>query len=193
MRLVKRSIRSRAFLLQHLQIMEEFGAEIPWLDPLKGIYFSTNSTYFRDQFLRRLGCEEEAIVPYQLVTSDRSREFVGGILYFPSSPEHFVDPANIEIQERLTAEHYRFISCLQVRNPFRGQGIGKLLFRRAMAAIFRKHGSVWGVVSNPALIRYYASLGARLQSPKDNKDRLWIITFENPQATELPAPQLRTV
>jgi GNAT superfamily N-acetyltransferase len=181
MRLVERSIRSRAFLLQYLQIMEEFGEEIPWLQPLKPISFSTNPNYFRDQFLRRLGCEEEEIVPYQLVMSDVPREFVGGILYFPRSPEGFKDRNNQEILERIDSEGYRFISCLQVRDVFRGQGYGATIMQRALGAILEEHKKIWGVVSNPSLLPWYASMGAKVLSPAENKDELWVVSFAGHQ------------
>lgn len=177
MQLVHQGLRSRSFLLQFFAIMEEFGDEIPWLDGLRGLTWSTNATFFRDHILRRLGCEEEGIVPYQFVTPDQQREFVGGVVHFTRSPENFRDRRNIEVMERLVTEGYHYISCLQVRSPFRGVGVGDTLMRRALRSIQASHSRVWGVVSHPELIPWYVGLGATVQSPRDNRDKLWIISW----------------
>lgn len=178
MRLITRSLSGRAFLLQFLEIMAEFGGEIPWLEPLQPIRFSTNGTWFRDQLLRALRQEEERIVPLQFVTSDRPGDFVGGMLHFPVSPEQFRDRENREIQERLTHQGASFISCLQVRDVCRGQGHGRDLLERSLQVLLRSHGRVWGVVSKPSLVTWYASFGFRLCSPRENEDKLWILTLD---------------
>lgn len=51
------------------------------------------------------------------------------------------------------------------------------MMTRAVAAIRKTHGAAWGVVSNPRLLPWYASLGAELPSPVENKDGLWIVTW----------------
>lgn len=179
MQLTARSLKGRAFLLQFTQIMSEFGREIPWLEPLKTIAFSTNSTYFRDRFLCSLGCKEaEDVTPWQFVSSDESREYFGGILCFAHSPEKFRDRANQETLELLNHARYRFVSCLQVRDVLRGQGHGNELMKRALRAILARHEKVWGVASNFRLLPWYTSLGAKVHSPWVNRDNLWIVSWE---------------
>jgi GNAT superfamily N-acetyltransferase len=179
MQLVTRSLRGRSFLLQFLEIMQEFGHEIPWLEPLRNIHYSTNATYFRDHVLKGLGCKEpEDIVPFQLVTTDPSREYLGGILHFPRTPDRFRDRRNQALLEQLTHERYSFFTCLQVRSVIRGHGYGNEIMRKALKAILAAHGKVLGVASNPDLLSWYASLGAKIRSPRENRDNLWIITWE---------------
>lgn len=178
MRLVQRSLCGRAFLLQFMQIMEEFGDEIPWLEPLKGISYTTNGAYFRDQFIKGLGLkEEESVTVFQFVTPDREHQYVGGVIHFAHVPESFRDKGNQKIQSRLLSEGYHFISCLQVRDDQRGKGYGYELMRRALISVLNEHGKVWGVVSNPRLVTWYKSLGANLQSAQCNSDNLWIISW----------------
>lgn len=177
MRLIKRSLRGRTFLLQFQEIMAEFGHEIPWLEPLHSLKFSTNATYFRDKLLRGLNCEEEEIVPFQLITSDESMEYVGGMLYFPKSPERFKDKANQCVEEVLSARGYCYTSCLQIRDVFQKKGYGSKLMKKALHVISADFGQVWGVVSDLKTARFYENLGAKIQSPLENKDRLWIVSW----------------
>lgn len=172
-------LRSRSFLLQHLEVMNEFGEIIPWLEPLKSITYSTNATHFRDRFLEHLGCNEEEIIPYQLTFSNNSREYIGGIWHFPNSPEKFKDKSNNETAEKLNHENYRYISCLQVREPLRKTGHGKQILTSVLNEILNTHGKVWAVVSNPELLPWYTSLGAKIESPTKNSDNLWIISWRH--------------
>src|SRR3989344_7969748 len=115
MQLISRSLRGRTFLIQFIEIMREFGAEIPWLEPLQNIAYATNAAYVRDRLLRAFSCHDPSeVTPYQFVTADESREYVGGILHFTKTPEVFIDRSNQEIAERLTQEDFHYISCLQV-------------------------------------------------------------------------------
>jgi hypothetical protein len=179
MLLVQRSLRGRAFLLQFTEIVQEFGTVIPWLDPLRSIQYSTNGSHFRDRILQFLNCQDDSeITPLQFVTSDRSREYVGGIIRFAHSPERFVDIRNEAIQEQLAHDGFQFISCLQVRSTLRRQGHGHNLFRRALTTILTTHGKVWGVASDPSLIPWYVSLGAKSRSPVENRDNLWVLSWD---------------
>lgn len=179
MYLVKRDLAGRAFLLQFFQIMEEFGDEIPWLEPLKTIQFSTNGVYFRDQFIKLLRLrEEQDITAFQFITMERGREFIGGFVHFSRSPESFQDRKNSEICEVLNYQGYSFVSCLQIRDCYHGEGLGDLLMKKALPAIIGTHGRVWGVVSRPGLVRWYKSLGATVLSDPQNRDNLWIISWE---------------
>ena len=171
-------IRSRSFLLQHMEVMNEFGEIIPWLEPLKSVTYSTNATYFRDRFLEHLGCDEEEVIPYQLTFSDDSKDYIGGIWHFPKSPENFKDRRNHDIAEKLNNEKHRYISCLQVRGPLRGTGHGREIMTGVLNEILNTHGKVWAVISNPELLPWYTSLGAKTHSPKENDDKLWIISWD---------------
>lgn len=178
MHLIQRSLQGRSFLLQFFQIMEEFGDEIPWLQPLKGISYTTNGVYFRDQVIKRLGLKDiEHVTAFQFVTPGREHEYIGGVMRFAAIPEVFRDRDNQDIQARLVCEGYHFISCLQVRERYQGQGHGRLLMKKALNTILGTHGRVWGVVSKPSLISWYQSLGATLHSPHQNDDKLWIISW----------------
>ncbi|MCR4313950.1 MAG: hypothetical protein NUV84_01745 [Candidatus Uhrbacteria bacterium] len=173
------SLRGRRFFIQFYEVMVEFGGVIPWLDGLDEMRFATNGEWFCDELLARLGQRQGRVTPYQFVEVDDARTFVGGILHFDISPEHLRDRHNIEIVERLTNDGASYISCLQVREPRRGTGVGNEMMRRAMKAILAKYGSVWGVVSNPRLLLWYASLGATLKSPPNNQDDLWVVSWSN--------------
>ncbi len=178
MKLVQRSLSGRSFLLQFFQIMEEFGDKIPWLENLKPISYSTNPNYFKDQFLRRLGCDEEEIIPFQFVSDDESREYIGGLLHFPKSPENFLDSSNIEISEELASKGYRYISCLQVRRDLQRHGHGSTASLMALMEIRKTHSEFWGIASKAKTRQYYESLGATTLSPLENKDGLWIMTWQ---------------
>jgi len=162
-------------LIQFHEIMAEFGRVIPWLDGMDDMRFATNGEWFSNELLRRLGQSGSRITPYQFVNPDDARSFVGGILRFDMSPERLRDSRNAEIAECLSSSGSSFISCLQVRNPRRRNSVGTDMMRRSLDTILAHHGAVWGVVSNPRLLSWYASLGAELLSPRDNKDDLWIV------------------
>jgi GNAT superfamily N-acetyltransferase len=161
-----------------MEVMGEFGYEIPWLEPLRSIVYSTNSAYFRDRLLQALSIDEEEIVPLQFVTSEKSREYVGGVIHFLHSPENFKDRRNREIEERFAAENYHFMSCLQVREIWRNQGHGREIIKRALRAVLLDYQKIWGVVSDPRLIPWYSALGGKLRSPLENKDGLWLISWD---------------
>lgn len=179
MLLIQRNLTSRTFLLQFNEITTEFGSVIPWLHPLKDVAFSTNSSYFRDRILLGLKCKEENdFTAMQFVSSDTSREYIGGIIRLINSPEKFKDFKNIEVQEKLKHENYNYISCLQIRKVHRNVGKGNALMTKALQVLLLEYKKVWGVVSNENLIPWYISLGATLKSPISNKDKLWIISWE---------------
>lgn len=171
------SLRGRRFLIQFYEIMAEFGRVIPWLDGLDDIRFATNGEWFVDELKRRLGQQDGHVTPYQFLDPDDARTFAGGIFHFDRSPERFRDTRNARIAEHLIVEGANFISCLQVREPRRHSGVGNAMMERSIKAILNYHGSVWGVVSNPRLLKWYASLDATLQSPLDNRDNLWIVNW----------------
>jgi hypothetical protein len=180
MLLVSQSLRSRAFLMQFIEVLQEFGGVIPWLDPLRSLRYITNTAHFRDKFLLSVCCKDESeIKPLQLVSSDRSHEYVGGIIHLAHSPEIFTDSRNQGMSELLAHEGYQFMTCLQVRTDRRNRGHGFDLFSRALRTILENHEKVWGVVSDPKLLSWYSSLGGEIRSPLDNQDCLWILSWEN--------------
>ena len=181
MQLVQSELTDRGFHIQFADVMREFGTVIPWLDPLRKVEFSTNPDYFRDKVLKGLRCRDESdITPLQLVTSDERREYVGGIIRLAHSPEKFVDSRNQELFERFSTQGYQFISCLQIRKDLRGGRLGPALMRDACDLFLKVYGKFWGVVSDFRLIQYYISIGAHLDSPLDNADRLWIVSWQRP-------------
>ncbi|MDO8183778.1 MAG: hypothetical protein Q7T49_02230 [bacterium] len=179
MQLIARSLTSRSFLIQFSEVMQEFGREIPWLEDLQTIRFWTNTAKFRSQLLKTCRCEDGEITPYQFIIPGEAREYAGGVIHFSRSPENFRDRANQGILERFEAEDYHFISCLQVRDVFRGQNYGRRMMARALKTVGTKYPNLWGVVSDHKLIQWYQQLGAKLISPLDNQDRLWIVSWEN--------------
>ncbi len=173
------SLRGRRFAIQFHEIIGEFGSVIPWLDGLYRLGYATNSEYFRDEFLRSTRQEDGTITPFQFIETGRAGEFLGGVLHFGRSPEGFLDRRNCATQERLAACGVSYISCLQVRGDRRGVGVGREMFPRALYAILRKKGAIWGVVSNPRLLPWYKSLGAQCLSPLENLDNLWIVQWNS--------------
>lgn len=180
MQLVTTQLEDRAFALQFFTIVREFGRVIPWLSRVTPLTYYTNPTHFRDQFLRRLGCTDPSdIIPYQFTRTDEGQEYVGGLLHFRQAPESFKDQKNRALLERLNAEQFRFITCLQVRGVHRRAGYGRQIMERGLTSILRVHGKVWGVVSEPHLLSWYQSMGAKMLSPRDNRDSLWLISWES--------------
>ncbi len=177
MRLQPVSLRGRGFSIQFGEIINEFGRTIPWLNGLQDLQYATNGTYVRDELLRRMRQEEDGITPYQFQTDGRAKEFLGGVIHFAASPEQFRDRRNRATSDHLACMGASYISCLQIRADRRMGGVGNQMMRRALKAILATHGSVWGVVSDPHLIAWYRSLGAKVQSPLDNDDHLWIVSW----------------
>ncbi len=178
MRLVQRSLEGRAFVIQFHEIMEEFGKDIPWLDSLKGLVFSTNGRYVRDRILETFRCEDPSdIVPIQFVTSDRGSDYTAGMILFRRSPEQLADPRNRAVCEELTALGYPFLSCFQVREVLRNQGHGPDLIKRVLATLLESHGKMHWIVSSLHQAHWYQAMGATLQSPLVNQDGLWILSY----------------
>jgi len=177
MLLVKQEVGGRAFLLQFQEIMREFGSVIPWLREAHALHFATNGRYFKEQLHERIGCPQGTIVPYQLVSPDRSRDFVGSILHFSSTPENFQDPACEKLRHELVSRGAAYITCLQVREVKRGSGHGKEIIIRCIGRILREWPVVWAVCE-PELAIWYASLGATILSRGDNADHLAVISWE---------------
>ncbi|PIX62029.1 hypothetical protein CO057_04235 [Candidatus Uhrbacteria bacterium CG_4_9_14_0_2_um_filter_41_50] len=176
MGLEKVSLRGRRFSIQFFSIMQEFGGVIPWLDGMDEMRFATDGHWFQDAMRSRFGGE---VTPYQFVADDDASTFVGGILHFDKAPERMRDCQNLALAEYLEAKGVNFISCLQVRDPMQGRGLGSAMTRRAIDVIIKKHGPVWGVVSNPKLLPWYVALGANTPSPPDNRDSLWIVDWSH--------------
>lgn len=179
MQLLQRQLRSRTFLLQFKEIIREFGGVIPWLEPVKDIAFATNVNWFRDRLLQGLGCEHaDVITPFQLVTADPSREYLGGMMHFSRPPEQLRSGENRGIVERLTAEGAQYISCLQVRDTYRGLGHGAGIMCHALQIIRKRYGTVWGVVSEPRVFHWHVALGAHAHSsPITNTEGLGILSW----------------
>jgi len=184
------SLLGRRFAIQFVAIMTEFGQVIPWLDGVPELGFMTNGVRFRDELLHRTRQEDGTIRAYQFVTGDANRTFIGGLLNFDRSPERLLDHRNREIAERLAATGYSYVSCFQVRLPFRSLGTGRRVTIRALQAIIHDQGPVWGVVSDPRMLAWYRSLGAAAPSPPDNRDHLWIVDWSEPPTLH-NAPPLR--
>lgn len=181
MKLVEAELRGRGFQIQFTDTMQEFGSIIPWLKPLQKLEFSTNPDYFRDTVLRGLRCNDESdITPLQLITSDEKAEYVGGVIRLTHSPEIFTDPRNQELNERFSVLGYQYISCLQIRKDLRGGIFGPPLIRDVRDLILEVHERAWAVVSSLRMLRYYLSVGARSESPLENTDHLWIISWHRP-------------
>lgn len=166
----------RNFLMQGFAIEAEFGGVIPWLEGFGELLYVQHIPTFVAR-LQELTQQDAPLTAYQFVTEDTHSDYLGGILHFERHPERFVDTRNVDFAEQLTAAGVSFISCLHVRPPYRGLGIGDPMMRRALSAIHAAHGSVWGVVSDPRLIPWHMSMGAQLLSPVDNRDNLWIMQW----------------
>lgn len=178
MRLQPVGLRSRSFLMHFHVILAEFGKVIPWLEGMEELRFATNGEWFSEELLRRTGQHHGRITPYQFIDEDDARTFVGGILHFTVSPEQLSDRRNNAIVEKITEKGASYISCLQVREPRRTLGTGTSMMTRAIDAILRDHGSVWGVVSNHQLLPWYLSLGGKVLSPLENDDDLWVVMWD---------------
>lgn len=170
------SMAGRGFLIQFLDIMQEFGETIPWLRPASSLRYVTNGAHFNREFSRLLGCEPSSVVPYQLTTREEAHEYLGGLLHFRSSPEDFRDPGNREIMWQLEREGASYITCLQVRDVKRGQGYGTELVRKAMCTVQKTHVRVWAVCEQE-LSPWYEAAGATALNAPHNKDGLAIISW----------------
>ncbi len=186
MKLIERSLDGRAFVIQFNQIMSEFGSCIPWLKPLKSLGFSTNGMYVRDRILQSFRCGDPSdITPLQFVTSDRQREYVGGMMLFRRSPEQFIDAQNQAISEELASSGYPFLSCLQVRTDLKNQGHGPKFIQKVFRTLLETHGKMQWVVTNRRSLNSYLSMGATLNSPLVNKDGLYLMSYNRATATSL--------
>jgi hypothetical protein len=176
MLLKKQIISSRAFLLQFMQIMQEFGGIIPWLKELENVCFYTNVKYFTRELSRTLGFSKEMIIPYQFLTSGSEREFFGGLLHFTKSPEKFKDKKLAKIKFELELKGASYLTCLHVRDIKRGQKTGTEIMRRIVFRILEAHPCIWGVCERD-LVEWYVSLGASILNNGDNYDGLAVISW----------------
>jgi GNAT superfamily N-acetyltransferase len=170
---------SRGALVQFFAIYQEFGESIPWLKGLEELLFATDA----EQFVLRLSDMTRQYAPltvWQFILDDMPHTFLGGMLHFAKHPENFQDVRNVEIAERLTVSGSSYISCLQVREPHQGAGVGEKLMLHVLDEIREVYNSVWGVVSDFRLVPWYTRLGAQLKSPIENKDNLWIVWWPPP-------------
>lgn len=180
MRLQTVSLDGRSFVPQFFSIMDEFGDEIPWLDGLSEARFLLDGNVFAQQILRNTKQREGGITAYQFVSDEcPGGLFVGGVVHFDKSPEHFTDVRLCGVAEALEAFGASYLSCLQVRSPHQSRGIAATVFPQVLEVVIRERGPFWGVVSDLRLLRWYQSLGAQLLSPMDSKDGLWIIYWGN--------------
>jgi len=176
MQIVHPESPSRSFLMQMMQVMEEFGSKIPWLNPLHEVQFSTDSVYFEKRLLGSFGCIKDQFLPSQIVTDDAAKTFIGGIFHFRKTPEVFSDQMSLRIVSDLESVGASYISCLQVRGVHRGQSHGDMLMRHSLTTITETFGKVWGVVEDQTLLPWYESLGMEVLNEKPNLDGLWFVT-----------------
>ncbi|MDB5260659.1 MAG: hypothetical protein JWN37_890 [Candidatus Nomurabacteria bacterium] len=176
MLLLKKDVSGRAFLLQFIQLMNEFGPVIPWLKPLNHLSFCTNGRHFEREIYRTIGCDPGTILPYQFLTSGMDREFFGGVLHFEQSPERFTDPDLKYMQSTLEATGASYITCLHVRNVKRGEGWGAEIVRRSVRKVLEVHPVLWGVCE-PELSAWYEKLGASVLNAGDNSEHLAVISW----------------
>ena len=168
------TLRSREFLIQMFAILQEFGAEIPWLQPCKDSMWYTNKNRFRDEILRSLGSEENQIHSFGILDNDT--QYIGGILHFTVSPERFQDSKSIDTQRRLEAEGFSYLTCLQIRDKFQRRRIGSKVMLETFSTLQKTYPKIWAVVSHSELLPWYISLGFKVEQTTDTRDNLWIIS-----------------
>ncbi len=181
MRLQKGSLKERTFVLQCNQVLQHFGKyDIPWLRDLHEAMYVTNPKQFVHKFRENMhATEQDRIVPYTLVSSDSDRTYLGGMWHFTKSPEVFASSELQEIHTDLESEEYAYMSCLHVRDMFRGKLYGTELFSKALQKITEEYPKAWGVVSEPELLRWYEYFGGEVQNcMSSNEDKLAVVTFE---------------
>lgn len=174
--LVKQEISGRALLLQFQQIMIEFGSIIPWLQNVDLLHFVTSGQYFKRRLYEMIGCAQGSIAPYQLISSDAERNYIGGILHFTSNPESFLDPVLNKLMKELVLGGASYITCLQVREVKRGCGHGNDILLRSIKRILKKWTVVWAVCE-PNMVYWYKSFGATVLNEGKNDDNLAIIAW----------------
>jgi hypothetical protein len=178
MQLIQRSLASRVFLLQFIQVMQEFENIIPWLKPLSGLQWQPIRIIFRG-ILSHFNCDQPLdITPFQFISSTPARKYLGGVIFFKNCPEKFIDFHNNEVLARLTDKHYQYASCLQVGNSHLHFGLGREIMKQVIALMMSQHQPFWGVASDPVLLRYYLSLGAKLLNSLDNQDNLYMLSWD---------------
>ncbi len=184
LRLQQVPISGRAFCIQFQEIVSEFGCYIPWLSPLARLPLSTSDKFFTEQLVEGLWLADDSeIVPYQLVKDSPSREFVGGVLHLRKAPEVFKDRRNQDISERLAAEDFDYLTCLQLREDSPSRTAGPVLIESAISTILSSGRKVWGVVSSRRHMQMYCHLGGKLLNDPDNDDRLYMVSFRREDFT----------
>lgn len=112
------------------------------------------------------------------MTSDESREFLGSVIHFKNSPEAFKDSRNQEIHEWLVGDGYHYLSCLQVRPEYRRTGLAGDIMNEVIQGFFERHQKVYAVISAHNRYVYHYLDGTCIRSKRENKDGLWIITWD---------------
>lgn len=181
MRLQQNSIRERTFVLQCNQVVQAFGKyNIPWLKDLSELMYITNPKEFEIFFKESMGIEAyDHIIPYTLVSSNSERRYIGGMWHFTKSPEVFESEELENIRKDIEAEKYAYMTCLHVRDMFRGKLYGTELFSKALQTVLKDYPKAWGVVSESELLHWYEYFGGVVQNCiSGNSDKLAIVTFD---------------
>lgn len=115
-------------LLEYVgHIREIFGAAIPWMDGFD--VMTANATLLTEK-----------------------GELVGGILAIDPSPE---SRDVIAAKERFFGSGGIFITCLYLKEEFRGRGLWKRLIRHQIEKAEALDGFAWGIVADRALVDLY--------------------------------------
>jgi len=176
MKLKTSTIETRDFLIQFNDILGEFWREIPRLEKISNTKYITNVDAFKQQMFQLLELEPTAkITPYMLTTDDKNEEYIWGLLHFSSSPEKFKDKNNEIIKKQLASENYSYLTCLQIRDAFRGGNHGVELFSKSVEKILKEFHRFRWVVSDEKLLPYYQYFGAEIINNMDNKDHAALI------------------
>ena len=171
-------LKDRSFLIQFGDIVSEFGHEIPRLKKIINLKYVTDKNVFEKEIFNLLGLEStEKIKPYILTTDDKREEYIWWILYFSKSPEKFEDPNNELIRKQLESEKYAYITCLQIRDNLRQNNYGTQILSKSGKDILEEFHNVRWVFSKQQLIQYYKYFGMEIVNNAQNKDGLFIWTF----------------
>ena len=176
MKLKTSAIENREFLIQFNDILGEFWREIPRLKKISHTRYITNIEALKQEMFQSLKLDSSAkITPYMLTTDDKNEEYIWGLLHFSNSPEKFKDKNNEVIKQQLAYENYSYLTCLQIRDVFRGGSSGIRSFSKLMEEILKKFPKIRCVVPNERLITYYKYFGGEIINNMDNEDNLALI------------------
>lgn len=166
------------FAIQFHDILDQFGAEIPWLQDM----YASKVGHFTDrqEFARLIQEKLGNINPVAFIEETQGKSWVGGLILFDDpaiESTTFFDANSNDVIKDLTEKGYSLGSCFLMRGDMRGSGKATpILLNKALGSLAKEGKKVWGVCV-PELVEVYRKAGATIHTNHEGPHALNIVSF----------------